>query len=294
MNVLVFGATTLLGSTLAETAADRGHDVVGTYRTEEALPNVTGRRYDATDTDGVADLVASEAPDAVVHCVEMDDVGACEQEPAAARRINAEVPAAIAEQCADIGAQFVYVSTDYVFDGETETDYGEADDPDPVQTYGETKLAGERAVAEAHPGALVVRVSFLWGVHRGLDRLYGFPARVLDILRNDRHLSLSADRELTPSRADNVADRTLGLLDADESGTFHVASRTCLTPFDFGTRLGDLLGAPPRLVHANPPTGRKYPVPRPRRTCLDVAKLEATLGVEQPTIDDDLATVDVA
>lgn len=179
MTVLVAGASGLLGGSVVATARERGERVRGTYLTDDPTTGPDGAgvfdgagvetvRFDVTGGSGGddADLEALLAGvDRVVDCVGLADPDACETDPVRARAVNADWPGRLAAPCADRGLPLCHVSTDYVFDGR-DPPYVETDDSNPLQTYGETKLAGERAVRDAGGGRwepLVLRVSFLGG-----------------------------------------------------------------------------------------------------------------------------------
>ncbi|ORX72425.1 NAD(P)-binding protein [Linderina pennispora] len=137
----------------------RGFDVIGT-----AFSRARGelRKLDLSDTAAVAAFVGAEEPQAIIHCAAEKRPDVAEQNKEATERLNAEVPGHLAALAKQHGAFFVYISTDYVFDG-TSPPYQVDDKPNPLNFYGRTKLAGERAVQEANPQAAILRVPILYG-----------------------------------------------------------------------------------------------------------------------------------
>lgn len=113
----------------------------------------------------------------------MTDVDSCETNTELARQVNGSTPGSLASVCHRRGISFCHVSTDYVFDGQSRQPYAEDDETEPIQTYGESKVAGEKAVRKSHDSALIVRVSFLYGCHGASGSLIGFPAWVTAQLR---------------------------------------------------------------------------------------------------------------
>src|SRR5207245_2678294 len=101
-------------------------------------------------------------PQAVIHAAALTDTSLCEQEPATAHRINAFLAGKVAEICAANQLRLLFISTNEVFDGSKGSPYLEGDAPNPVNEYGRSKLAGEEAIREAHPGSLIVRTSWLY------------------------------------------------------------------------------------------------------------------------------------
>ena len=298
MTLLAVGASGLLGGNVVAAARERGERVRGTYLTDdpgdgpgEAFDDgVETVRFDVTDGADLDPLLAGV--DRVVDCCAVTDVDACETDPERARAVNAEWPGRLAAACAARDVPLCHVSTDYVFDGR-DPPYAESDDPDPIQTYGETKLAGERAVRAIVGGSLVLRPSFLWGVDRTTDALAGFPAWVAAELRAGRAPPLFTDQRVTPTRAGYAARVALDLLDAGATGTYHVAARDPVTSLEFGRRIADRIGDGGRVERSSM-VDLDRPARRPRETSLDCSKLAHELGHEAPTLRSDLDAVERA
>lgn len=229
MEVLVTGAAGLLGSNVVTRAFDAGHHVTGTYHTTVPELPVPTRRLDIRDTDAFRSIAEELVPDMVVNCAAMTDVDDCEASPDRAEAINGRAPGELAATCAAAGITFVHVSSDYVFDGESESKYAEAAEPNPIQAYGRSKLLGEKRVRENHPTPLVVRPSFVYGIHGASGELQGFPAWVVSRLGGGEDAPLFVDQRVTPSRAGQAAKSILELVAAGADGTYHVASRDCIS-----------------------------------------------------------------
>lgn len=294
MRTLILGANGLLGSNVVADAVDRGWEVRGTVRSEEVTAPAPLSSLDIRDTDRAADLLDERSPDVVVNCAAMTDVDGCERAPDRARDVNGRAPGGLASACAHREIPFVHVSTDYVFDGRTRAPYAESDDPNPVQTYGDSKLAGERAVRASGAESLVVRLAFVYGTHGFTGELTGFPSWVRSRLADGEAVPLFTDQRVTPTRAGQAAAVLLDLVDRGMRGTFHAASRSCLTPFEFGRLLATRMDAPSTLLREGSMADVEREAPRPRYSCLDVSKLEAALDREQPTVEEDLAAIETA
>lgn len=291
MGILVVGASGLLGSNVVAAARERGLGVAGTYRTEE--PDLPADLYELElpDVDRFRAIVDAVDPSAVVNCAALTDVDGCETAPDRASAVNATAAGDVARTCAGRDVRLVHVSTDYVFDGASGTPYAEDDDPAPLQRYGETKLAGEEAVRAAADRHYVLRPSFVWGVHRGSGELTGFPAWVERSLRDGDAVSLYTDQHVTPSRALTTAETALDLLEAAPPETYHVACRSCVTPFEFGDEIRRQLDAPEELLDRGTADGEDREATRPSNTCLDVGRVESALGRRQPTLRQEVAEV---
>src|SRR4051794_34087998 len=153
MRLLVTGAGGMLGRAVVEAAQRLGHDVCAAARAE----------LDVTDAAAVERALAELRPRAVVNCAAYTDVDGAETERATAAAVNGEGAGNVAAAAAHVGARIVHISTDYVFDGSKREPWLESDPVGPLGAYGETKLAGELAVAEANPAHAIVRTAWLFG-----------------------------------------------------------------------------------------------------------------------------------
>lgn len=291
MDLLVIGAGGLLGSNVVAEGVRRDHSVTGTYHSSVPSLDVTLERLDIRDEETFHTLLDTYRPDAVVNCAARTDVDACEEDEEAAFEVNGKAPGRLATACRDSGCRFVHISTDYVFDGDADTPYSETAATEPVQIYGASKLEGERMVWEADAGALITRLSFIWGWHQATDVLTGFPAWVRNRLVSSDSTALFTDQSVTPSRAGQAAATILDLVASDHAGTFHVTSRSCVTPYQFGIELCEYFDASPELLEKGSMSAVNRSAVRPSYTCLDVSKVEKALGRKQPTLEADLAAV---
>lgn len=289
MRLLVLGANGLVGSSVVEIARDSGHEIVGTYHTEKPDFDVELEKHDIRD-----DLEGNIHPsqfDAVINCAAMTDVDGCERNPDHAMEVNGVAPGNIAAHCKEMTTPFVHLSTDYVFDGEANEPYEEDEETNPVQVYGETKLEGEKRVRENHPQSLMLRLSFVYGIHRSRNQLSGFPAWVVEKLRAAESAPLFTDQFVTPSRAGQVASTLLQLLSLEHTGTYHVACSSCVSPFEFGQEIASLMDLNTSLLEQGTLSDVNREAERPRYSCLSVSRLESLLERNQPTLREDLQDI---
>ncbi|HEV2165446.1 MAG TPA: dTDP-4-dehydrorhamnose reductase [Thermoplasmata archaeon] len=245
MRILVVGAAGQVGGKVAAQAAGRGDEVWGTYRSRPpAIPGVEPAILDKTDRAAVAALVSQIRPDAVVDTGALHNVDYCETHPDEAFRVNRDGSRHLAEASRDVGARFAFVSTDFVFDGAGSPPYAESDAPHPLSVYGESKLAGERAVLDAYPDAVVARPSvvFSW-VPPGATgpstsgKPLNFASWLVHEARLGHPLRIVQDQVASPTLADDLATALLDLLPSAATGTFHAAGATPISRFDFAERL---------------------------------------------------------
>lgn len=287
MHLLVIGAGGQLGRNVVRAASERNHEIIGTYHTTDPKFDCPLTKLDVTDNDAIERVFDESQPEAVINCAAATDVDACESHPQHAGSVNADAAGQLAQLAHEHAAAFVHPSTDYVFDGEAEIKYSEDAETNPLQVYGKTKLEGEKRVRSKHPGALVARLSFVYGREYPSGEICGFPAWVRDTVRDGETVPLFTDQFVTPTRAGQAAATFLDLLERGASGTYHVAARSCVSPYEFGIKLLDALDLP-RRVEKGSMTDMNRPAVRPRHSCLDVSQLESTLRREQPAIEEDI------
>ena len=153
MKVLVTGAGGQLGIDLVAACAAAGDEVFAFDRAS----------LDVADRSQVFEAIASLQPEIVVNCAAWTDVDGCELDPARALSAHATGPENLAKASRQVGAGFVTISTDYVFDGQKEGFYSQRDDPNPQSVYAQSKLEGERRSQLAYARTIVVRSGFIFG-----------------------------------------------------------------------------------------------------------------------------------
>lgn len=207
MKIVVTGSTGKLGAAVAH-LWQGAHEIEALSRGEANL----------LEPDQLRSQLQGRTFDALVNCAAMAKVDQCEEEPEAARLVNTESPGELASICAERGARFLHISTDYVLDG---TDEGLKDEDAagaPISVYGRTKLAGEERVREACPGAVVGRVCWLFGTQPGAF-LEGFLRRALA----GEPLEAIADKVSKPTYVEDLADMMMAVVErSDVSGLFHL------------------------------------------------------------------------
>lgn len=209
--VAITGAGGQLGRQLVDTFERAGHEVRGLTHGELDITS-------AADADGLR----AWRPEVVVNSAAWTDVDGCARDPERAMRVNGEAAGLVAEVAASVGAVVIQVSTNEVFDGSADRPYRPDDDPSPINAYGRSKLAGERAVVAATPGHLIVRTAWLFGP--GGDN---FVTKILDAARRMRDagepLRLVEDEIGNPTWTPDLAAVIAGLIDAGRRGIVHAA-----------------------------------------------------------------------
>ncbi len=178
------------------------------------------RQLPIQDLGAVCAQLERVRPVVVFNCAAYNAVDKAETEVAAAEAANVEGPANLAAECARRGIRLVHFSTNFVFDGSADRPYREADTPRPLGAYARSKLAGEEAVRQALPEALVVRTAGVFGFQ-------GFPDKILDRARAGQPLRVVADQRLNPTYARDLAEGALRLHEEDATGLVHLVAAGC-------------------------------------------------------------------
>jgi dTDP-4-dehydrorhamnose reductase len=279
--LLVTGASGLLGANLLLEARASHQLIAASHRQRIELPGAECFQTDLTEPGAAERLIRAAHPDYVVHCAAWTDVDGCEEKPAQAQRLNADVAGWLAEACARSGRRLIHISTDAVFDGE-QGNYSEDDRPLPINVYGATKLRGEQAVLAAYPSATVVRINlFGWNAQPKLSLSEWF----LDRLRRGEPCTGFTDVSVSPLSAHDLAAVLLQLLPMSQPGVLHLAGSEAVTKHEFGLRIAGLFGLQPELIRPGSVDAFGLRARRPHRLTLDVRRAEAALGAPLPRLD---------
>jgi dTDP-4-dehydrorhamnose reductase len=228
VKVLVTGAAGMLGRDVVRAAATANHEVVALGRDE--LDVARGRL--------VRETVARELPQAIVNCAAWADVDGAEASEAEATQVNGEAAGTLAAAAAEIGAAIVQPSTDYVFDGTKREPYLESDAVAPINAYGRSKLAGERAVAAANERHFVVRTSWLFGLGGR-----NFVETMLGLASHQDHVLVVRDQVGCPTYTGDLAEALVRLIDGESYGLHHIAGGGECSWYEFAAEIFEQAGA---------------------------------------------------
>lgn len=245
---------------------------------------------DISDATGARDILLELQPAVIVNAAGYTAVDAAETNTARALELNGAAPGRLAAIAAEIGACFVHYSSDYVFAGESENAYRETDHADPVNFYGTSKLAGDRAVLDQGDAAIVLRTAWVYGT-RGRN----FMLTMQRLARAATPLRVVDDQIGCPTPARFIAAATVAILERcnyspealrGERGVYHLTAGGSTSWCGFARAI---LRATPgcETTPVEPITTAEFPTParRPLRTVLDCAKITGTFGLHLPAWD---------
>ena len=283
MRILVTGANGLVGSRLAPKLAAQGHDVLATgrgpRRGEGAFPYVA---CELTRADELSAMLDQARPELIVHCASMTEVDACEAAPQEAFAINVTATAQLAQTAKAQGAHLIYVSTDYVFDGEAGP-YTEDALPNPRGVYALTKHMGEQAVRALAGSWAIARTASVydWPPAGRMN----FGAYLVMALRAGQPVTVFEDQSVSPSLASNVAELLAELGTRKLTGLWNVAGDEVVSRVEFGERVCQAFGFGRSLLTAVKMADVALPVPRPRNAGLRVEKVKGALQAQPLGLD---------
>ena len=270
--ILLFGASGQLGSELTRASAARALPLVALSRAEA----------DIADPGAVSAAIGRHTPSLVVNAAAYTKVDAAESETEAARLGNETGPAVLAAACAAAGVPLIHISTDYVFDGSKQGAYVEDDPIVPINAYGRSKAAGEKAVREAAPRHVILRISWLYG-----EFGQNFLKTMLKLAATRDELRVVSDQQGCPTSSADLAAAILAIaprLAANENvwGTYHYAGSGVTTWHGFASRIvaaqAPLTGRTPRVTAV---LAKDFPTAarRPANSVLDCGKFARVFGL---------------
>lgn len=271
MRILVIGQAGQLSLSLAEQAVKHsGLSLITVGRPE----------LDLERPEALAAGISSRQPDLVVNAAAYTAVDKAETDPEKAYAINRDGAAAAARVARQLGIPFIHISTDYVFDGRKSQPYSERDETGPLNVYGRSKLEGEYAVAAAHPGALILRTSWVFSPFGN-----NFVKTMMKLGSERPVLRIVGDQHGNPTSALDLADAILALaprLQLDSGGIYHLSGQGSTSWYGFARTVFEEYArhdGPCPFVEAISSVDYKAAATRPMNSRLDCRSFVARFGI---------------
>ena len=270
--VMIFGTGGQLGRELAKIYPDS----VSVYHSS-AKGGITA---DLSDPALISEIIRVEGPDVVINAGAIANVDLCERDHALAYSVNGEAPGMMARACRDIGARFVHVSTDYVFDG-SQGNYSEESVPNPINYYGLSKLVGD-VNALSYPDSLVVRTSGVFGYTKN------FPMFVYETLKSGKEVN-AIDGYYSPVHAANLAFAISELVDNEVKGLINVAGER-ISRFYLALKIADAFSLDSSLINRVDNVASMN-AKRPYDSSLDSSNALSTIKAEFYSTDSNISAM---
>lgn len=253
-------------------------------------------QMDLTQPDTIRKTIRESSPDIIVNAAGYTAVDKAEKESNLAMQVNAVAPGIIAEETNRINAVLVHYSTDYVFDGTHATPYAEEDEPNPVNVYGKSKLAGEQAIAAAGCAYLILRTSWIYSA-RGTN----FVLTMLRLAKERKEIAVVNDQIGSPTAARELANATRELLGkfrsaGEPTGVFHLSASGYASRLEFAKKIvanaKHLSGEKSGWATILATTTEQYPLPaaRPLNAATSKEKIKRVFGISMPSWEHQIQT----
>jgi len=279
--LLITGGSGLLGLNWACAMRDQFEVLLGTHRHDVVLPDTKAIALDLQSSTRLSEQLGELKPDLIVHTAGMTSVEDCERAPEQAEQANVSTAANVATASSMLGIKLVHISTDHLFSGQRSC-VPEIEAPQPLNTYGRTKLQAEQRVAALNPDALIVRTNFFgWGHAQRRS----FSDWIIDSLRAGQEITMFDDVFFTPILADELALTSSQVVAKGGHGIYNIVGDERISKFEFGGRLAEHFGLPKKLIKRGQVNRSSLAAPRPHDMSLDNSRVRALLDRDIGSLD---------
>jgi len=283
MKFLITGSTGLVGSQVVNDLVQQNHTVYSCYHDEKPFHG-TPIQLDLTAQDKIIQTLQETKPDRIIHLAAMTNVELCETEKELATQINTKATETIAKQAAKQQAFFVYVSTDYVFDGITGMKK-EDDFTNPLGFYGKSKLEGELALNKLASNWCIARTSTPFGIHH---KKKSFPLWVKENLESKKEISVLVDQFTSPTFVPNLSKMLIEVATRQITGVIHLAGATRISRYNLAELVAEKLNLDKNLLKPTKINEMDWKAQRPKDSSLDVTFATEILNEKPQKIEQSL------
>ncbi|MFX1470317.1 MAG: SDR family oxidoreductase [Promethearchaeota archaeon] len=293
--LLIIGVSGLTGYKLANLST-RFYKIYGTYNKRLiSLKDCEIFQLNKTDKKDTHSLIMEIKPNVIIDCSALHNVDYCETHREETWNVNVEATVYIANLCKEINARFIYISTDYVFDGIDKL-YNEDSKTNPLSYYGFSKLKAEEKISNLGISYAIARTSLVFGWNPGeiqgksssSGKSQNYVIWALNKLRNEEPIKIVTDQYSTPTLADNLAEFLLALAGSEINGIFHTTGKECINRYDFTIKIAEVFNLNKKLITPVTSDMFKQVAKRPMRCCLDSTKAHQLLKIKPLTVEEAL------
>lgn len=269
MKIVITGSNGQLGSELQDLLKDHA---------DKELYFLDRKQLPLDQTRIIQDILAMYQPDLIIHAAAYTAVDKAESEPALADAINHLASEEIAQYCRLHDVKLIAISTDYVFDGNSDKALTEEATVDPINTYGLTKLKGEQAILKWHAESIVIRTSWVYSTYGN-----NFVKTMIRLMSERDEIGVINDQIGSPTYAKDLARAIVDIIEGEDwvGGIYHYSNEGEISWYDFAAAIKEIKGLDCKI---NPIPTTQYPTPakRPKYSLLDKSKIKRTFKVEVP------------
>ncbi len=278
MRILITGSNGLLGQKLVTQLSKDIHQLCGIDLQDAAVLSTPQYEYcqgDITSRKEIVGIVRNWKPDTIIHCAAMTNVDACETERERCWKINVDGTENICIAASRCNARVIYISTDYVFDGE-KGPYSEDDTPNPTGYYAKSKLAGENLVRGSSENSTIIRSIVIYGCGKNVKS--SFVSWLLGELRANKQVRIVDDQWGNSTIAEDLAEAIDRLIVLEKQGLFHMGGSSFMTRFEMAVKIARHFGLNETLITPISTSDLNQPAKRPLRSGLITTKAEIELS----------------
>ena len=282
LKFLVTGSAGLVGQQVVKDLS-KSNQVFSCYnesKPEYGIP----MKMDLLNHEMVSNVLLETEPDVVIHLGAMTGVDLCEKEKTSASEINTKATEIIAKECSKLNSFLVYVSTDYVFDGNFGM-YKEDDVANPLGFYGKSKLEGEKAVQNFSTNWCIVRTSTPFGLH---PTKKSFPMWVIENLQKQKQIDVLTDQFTSPTYVPSLSRMLIEISERRITGIIHAAGASKISRYQMASMISDKLNLDGTLLKQISMNKMKWVAQRPKDSSLDVSRASSILNEKPQKIDQSL------
>jgi dTDP-4-dehydrorhamnose reductase len=284
MKIAITGTNGLLGQHLVQLLLNEGYSVVATGKgADRSSFGSSGKAYryyelDIVDQLRMDELLQSEKPEVLVHAAAITQVDECELNQEQCEGVNVQGTATAIKVAEKYCRHFVFISTDFVFDG-IEGSYSEDAELNPISFYGKTKQEGERLVSLAKIPWAIVRTCLVYGNVFSGSRT-NIISWVIENLENNKPIRVVSDQFRTPTYVEDLAKGILLIIQQKATGIYHISGNEILTPYEIAQQTAHFLGLNSGLIEEVNASVFTQPAKRPPKTGFNISKARKELGYE--------------
>ena len=287
MKLLVLGGSGLIGNALLKNYKNEFDILTTFYKNHISIKNVRSFQYSfPNDLNNLRELLEKEKPDVLVNTMGYSNIDFCELNKSDTEMLHVEVTEKICKLCENIGTKQIFISSDYVFDGE-KGNYSEDDVPNPVNYYGLSKLKAEQLILK-NPINTVIRTSVIYD----WDYRARFFNSVIKNLQNNQEINATTDVYNSVTFLDNLVESIFKVITLNQNGIFHVVDSACVNRFEFAEMIAKIFRLDKNLIKTvSVQDEPKNIAKRPKNACLNNSKAKKELGLNFNTIEEGVSRV---
>lgn len=281
--ILVTGASGLIGRQVTKDLVEKNFDVYSCYHIDRPEFGIE-TQLDLTKKEKIEDTLRAIKPEIVIHLAAITGVDICETQKELSHLVNTKATEILAAESTKYNSFFVYLSTDYVFNGKNGM-RSETDMPSPVNFYGRTKLDGEIVLSNSTSSYSIIRTSTPFGLH---TKKKSFPLWIKEKLELKKEIPVLVDQFTSPTFVPSLSEMLIEIAIKRIRGIMHLAGSTRISRYEFARIIADKLNLDSTLLKPTKIVEMKWIAQRPQDSSLDISKVMQTLDNKPQTIEHSL------